>query len=273
MGGPVKSYMVTATTSIVINDGAAALSYAPGAVFTARSGDPQIKRLLQQGKIALAAQGKVAPTTGYTVVVGPRGPQGPQGPVGPISDKYLEGDERLEYGQNALVDELRTEIEQGLYSLESAVTDDVLGSSLDTVRQEILYSLNAKLDELDRSIRIQRESLADQFQAALAVINARIDSAIDDNNALRAGLLDEIQGAHNYTNARIDVVEQQTRTNYESVIDEIYSAVGQSGPDMVVSDTQPELSIGRWAFWFNSDTSELYLCYNHAGTTFKVEMS
>ena len=79
----IKTYLVVAPLSVVVEDDGVAISYQPGAIFSALDSNPSVIRLLGSQQIVETFG---IPETGATVIqgaVGPPGPIGPDGPIGP----------------------------------------------------------------------------------------------------------------------------------------------------------------------------------------------
>lgn len=78
MASIVRTYLVVAPLSVVVEDAGASVSYAPGQTFEALDTNPSVLRLLEALKIILV-NSAAPPSTGFTVVTGPTGPTGPSG--------------------------------------------------------------------------------------------------------------------------------------------------------------------------------------------------
>lgn len=80
MASVTKTYFVVSPLPVVVDDAGSAVSYQPGAVFTALNTNPSIVRLLADEKIV-----ETTGTTeqGFAVIQGQQGPVGPVGPTGP----------------------------------------------------------------------------------------------------------------------------------------------------------------------------------------------
>lgn len=89
MAVPV-TYIVIAARPVVVEDGGTAISYPPGAVFTASPNNPSVMRLLELDQIR---PGSGAPQPGsFVLVAGPAGPPGPPGPAADLAGVLTAGD-------------------------------------------------------------------------------------------------------------------------------------------------------------------------------------